>query len=59
MLRVEPKPDVIDYRPKVIHVDASTLKQYVGEYKVQGVIIKIYTQENGYHKISESWEWQK
>lgn len=47
MLRVEPKPDAIDYRPKIIHVDASTLKQYVGEYQIQKTTIKIYTQENG------------
>lgn len=47
MLRVEVKPDAIDYRPKIIHVDQSTLKQYVGEYKIQGTTIKIYTQESG------------
>ncbi|MEP0265807.1 trypsin-like serine protease [Dokdonia sp.] len=47
MLRVTPKPDAIDYRPKVIYVDPSTLKQYVSEYEVQGVVIKFYTQENG------------
>lgn len=47
MLRVEPKPDAIDYRPKAIYVDASTLKQYVGGYEIQGITIKIYTEENG------------
>lgn len=47
ILRVEPQPDAIDYRPKAIHVDAGTLKQYVGEYEVQGVTIKVYTEENG------------
>ncbi len=46
-LRVVPKPDAIDYRPKIIYVDQSTLKQYVGEYEIQGTTIKIYTQENG------------
>ena len=47
VLRVSPKPDAIDYRPKVIYVDASTLKQYVGEYKIRGTAVKIYTKENG------------
>lgn len=47
MLRVEPKPDAIDGRPKAIYVDASTLKQYVGEYEIEGTTIKVYTKENG------------
>lgn len=46
-LRVAPKSDAIDYRPKIIYVDESTLKQYVGEYEIQKTTIKIYTQENG------------
>lgn len=46
MLRVEQKPDAKDYRPKAIDVDPHTLKQYVGDYEIQGIIIKIYTREN-------------
>ncbi|MGB1042225.1 MAG: trypsin-like serine protease [Tenacibaculum sp.] len=47
ILRVEPKPDAIDYRPKIIEINTSTLKQYVGEYEVKNTTIKIYTKENG------------
>lgn len=47
ILRVSPKPDAIDYRPKIIYVDAITLKKYVGEYEIQGTTIKMYTKENG------------
>lgn len=46
MLRVEPSPDATVYKPKAIEVDASTLKQYVGEYEMQGRTIKIYTKED-------------
>lgn len=46
MMRIEPKPDAIDYRPKAIAVDASTLRQYVGEYDTERVTIKIYTAKN-------------
>ena len=45
--RIEPKPDAIDHRPKAIDIDLSTLKQYVGEYEMQGTILKIYTEKNG------------
>lgn len=47
MLRVEVKPDAMDDRPKAIDIDLSILKQYVGEYELQGTTIKIYTEENG------------
>ena len=46
MLRVEVKPDAIDGRPKAIYVNATTLKQYVGEYEIQGITVKVYTNEN-------------
>ena len=46
MLRVEPSPDATAYKPKAIDIDASTLKQYVGEYKMQERTVKIYTKEN-------------
>lgn len=44
--RIEPKPDAIDTRPKAIPINASTLKQYVGEYVIQGITIKVYTKAN-------------
>lgn len=44
MLRVAPKPNAIDYRK---YVNATILKQYVGEYEIRGSKIKIYTKENG------------
>jgi len=44
--RVAPKPDAMDTRPKAIAINASTLKQYVGEYEIQGVTIKVYTKVN-------------
>ena len=44
--RVEPKPDAIDTRPKAIPININTLKQYIGEYKIQGITIKVYTKEN-------------
>lgn len=47
MLRVEPKPNAIDDRPKAIDVDPDTFKQYVGEYELKGTTIKIYTEANG------------
>lgn len=47
MLRVVQKPNAIDDRPKAIDVDPSTLKQYVGDYEIQGNTIKIYTKEKG------------
>ena len=46
MLRIEPKPDAVDYRPKAIAIDPSTLKKYVGEYEIKRTTIKIYTEEN-------------
>ncbi len=46
MLRVEPSPDATVYKPKAIDIDARTLKQYVGEYEMQGRIINIYTKED-------------
>ncbi len=46
MLRVEPSPNATVYKPKAIDVSLSTLKQYVGEYEMQGRTIKIYTKEN-------------
>lgn len=45
--RIEPRPDAIDHRPKAIDIDLSTLKQYVGEYEMQGITVKIYTEKNG------------
>lgn len=47
MLRVEVKPDAIDDRPKAIDIDFRVLKQYIGEYELQGTSIKIYTEDNG------------
>ncbi|WP_299184972.1 trypsin-like serine protease [uncultured Aquimarina sp.] len=50
ILRVEPAPDAIayKYKPKAIDIHASTLKQYVGEYKtVKNTTVKVYTKENG------------
>ena len=47
MIRVEVKPDAIDDRPKAIDIDFRVLKQYVGEYELQGTTIKVYTEENG------------
>ncbi|MBC3847539.1 S1 family peptidase [Winogradskyella echinorum] len=46
ILRIEVKPDATIYKPKAIAINASTLKQYVGEYDMQGRTIKIYTKEN-------------
>lgn len=46
-IRVESKPNAIDGRPKAIAIKASTLKQYVGEYEIQGTTLKVYTEENG------------
>ena len=46
-LRVAQQPNAIDYKPKAIHVDPATLKQYVGEYDFQGVTMEIYSRENG------------
>lgn len=46
MLRVESAPDATVYKPKAIYVNASTLKQYVGEYEVSGTTMKVYTKEN-------------
>lgn len=46
IVRVEPSPDAILYAPKAIDVTASILKQYVGEYELQGRALKIYTKEN-------------
>ena len=50
ILRVEPAPDAIayKYKPKAIDIHASTLKQYVGEYKTaKNTTVKVYTKENG------------
>jgi hypothetical protein len=46
MIRVEPSPDAIAYKPKAIDISPSTLKQYVGEYDMQERTVKIYTKEN-------------
>lgn len=46
ILRVAPKPDATVYKPKAIAINASILKQYVGEYDIQERTIKIYTKEN-------------
>ncbi len=46
VLRLKPSPDATAYKPKAINVKLSTLKQYVGEYKMQERTIKIYTKEN-------------
>ncbi len=35
-----------EHIPKVIHLDASTLKQYVGEYTVGETTLRVYTKEN-------------
>ena len=35
-----------EHTPKVIHLDASTLKQYVGEYTVGETTLRVYTKEN-------------
>lgn len=43
ILRVEPLPDATLYKPKAIAINASTLKQYVGEYDMQGRTVKMYT----------------
>lgn len=47
MLRVKVKPNAIDDRPKAIVVKPEVLKQYLGKYKIQEVIIKIYVEKNG------------
>jgi hypothetical protein len=47
ILRVEPATDATVYKPKSIDVNASTLKQYVGEYVISGATIKVYIKENG------------
>ena len=46
ILRVAPKPNATVYKPKAIAVSASALQQYVGEYEIQGMIMKTYTKEN-------------
>lgn len=46
MLRVEPPANATVYKPKAIDIKLSTLKQYVGEYKMQERTVKIYTKEN-------------
>ncbi|SEL48373.1 Trypsin [Aquimarina amphilecti] len=61
ILRVEPKPDATVYEPKIISVNASTLKQYVGEYEISGNIMKVYTKENDtkiYLFVSEGQEYE-
>jgi hypothetical protein len=46
MLRVGPKPDATVYKPKAIVINVRSLKQYVGEYDMQGAAVKVYTKEN-------------
>ena len=46
ILRIESKPDATIYKPIAIAINPSTLKQYAGEYDMQGTAVKIYTKEN-------------
>ena len=48
MLKLEPTLDAIAFKrmPKVVELNTSILKQYVGEYELGGTTLKIYTTEN-------------
>ncbi|AXT54469.1 hypothetical protein D1815_01425 [Aquimarina sp. AD1] len=61
ILRVEPKPDATVYEPKIISVNADTLKKYVGEYEISGNIMRVHTKENDtkiYLFVSEGQEYE-
>ncbi|MBQ4804688.1 trypsin-like serine protease [Aquimarina sp. MMG015] len=61
ILRVEPKPDATVYEPKIISVNAGTLKKYVGEYEISGNIMRVHTKENDtkiYLFVSEGQEYE-
>ena len=48
MLEMESTLDAIAFKhiPKIISLNASNLKQYIGEYEVGGTTLRVYTKEN-------------
>lgn len=44
---IELPNDAIDIRTKFIDIDVSTLKQYVGTYQIQDLIVEVYTVNSG------------